>query len=99
MSNRVKCWNLYQHAKTWVVRPSELLSISNDYVAYCLDEAVFTFGTWVESELDSIEGEKAQDVNRKRRDRLYSILQMPDHVRFKSFKRPGAKQKLPKKTG
>lgn len=40
--------------------PSRLLSIQNDYEAYCLDEAVFLFGSSVEAKLHEI-GTKNQN--------------------------------------
>jgi hypothetical protein len=39
-------------AKTWSCRPSDLLNIQDDYVAYCLDQAVAYFGRTLESELE-----------------------------------------------
>lgn len=39
----------------WQVRPSELLRVRNEYVAYCLDQAVGFFGSFIEQELDAAE--------------------------------------------
>lgn len=39
-------------AKTWGVRPSELLAIDDEYVAYCLDQAVGYFGRTLDAELE-----------------------------------------------
>lgn len=51
MANKVNLWNLYKLAKTWVVRPSDLLNVKDDYIAFCIDEAVATFGDEIEAEL------------------------------------------------
>jgi hypothetical protein len=52
-------WLLYQEAKLWGVRPSQLLGLdrpgrSDDdgYTAYCFDQAVGHFGVSVEAELE-----------------------------------------------
>ena len=76
-------WALYNHAKTWGVRPSELLDIDNPYIAYCLDEAVATFGNGVSNELESVEGKSKSQVNQRRRAVLGKLLKLPDEVRFK----------------
>lgn len=39
-------------AKTWSCRPSDLLGIEDDYVAYCLDQAVGYVGRTIEAELE-----------------------------------------------
>jgi hypothetical protein len=45
-------WLLFVDAKTWGVRPSSLLAIEDEYVAYCLDQAVGYFGRTLEGELE-----------------------------------------------
>jgi hypothetical protein len=45
-------WLLFVDAKTWGVRPSELVAIDDEYVAYCLDQAVGYFGRTLEAELE-----------------------------------------------
>ena len=56
-------WVSFQMAQTYHVRPSELLlgavGPENDYQAYCLDEAIYFFGSHIESELTKAE-EKAK---------------------------------------
>lgn len=44
-------WRLYTTAKTFSARPSALLGIENDWVAYCLDNAVSLLGNSFESKL------------------------------------------------
>lgn len=43
-------WNL---ARTWKVRPSELADISDSLTAFYFDRAVATFGTEVERAMDN----------------------------------------------
>lgn len=81
-------WKLYQEAKTWGRRPSQLLGIDNDYHAYCLDEAVATWGSYVKSELDKVEGKNDKEINAKRQRKLLQLVEAPDAVRFKSLRNP-----------
>lgn len=39
----------------WQIRPSDLLHVSDEYVGYCLDQAVGFFGSFIEQELDQAE--------------------------------------------
>jgi hypothetical protein len=39
----------------WGARPSEFLRVEDDYVGYCLDQAVGFFGSFIESELEQAE--------------------------------------------
>lgn len=59
-------WLLYNQAVTWRARPSELVAIDDEYVAYCLDQAVFHVGTTIKSELESVEGKTDQELTAKR---------------------------------
>lgn len=42
------------------IRPSELLGIDDPYEAYCLDEAVLSFGDGVRAELDKVKGKNQE---------------------------------------
>lgn len=37
-----------------------MFGITNDYVAFCFDEAVGTFGIWIEQQLQEVEGKGAK---------------------------------------
>lgn len=65
----------------WGVRPSELMGISDDYVAYCFDEAVGLFATHVRAELDKIEGKNAKSTEAKRKRKLELLLRDEDEPR------------------
>lgn len=83
-------WSLYQHAKQWTVRPSELAGLTEegDYYCYCFDEAVSSWGNHITNELDKIEGKTDKEVNRKRKNKLLQLIQAPDSVRFKPLRKP-----------
>lgn len=58
-------------AKTFHQRPSAVLGFADagDYMAFCLDRAVWYFGICVESDMDKVEDElpeKAGKVDRER---------------------------------
>lgn len=74
-------------AKTWNCRPSDLLSIDDRYVAYCLDQAVGYFGRHLEAELEKAgNGAKNdQEAEWKRRlvmDRYMSDTDKPQRGMF-----------------
>lgn len=75
----------------WGVRPSNLLGIDDPYRAYCLDEAVGSWGTYVTNELDKIDGKTDKEVSRKRKNRLLYLLDAPVEQRFRSFKKAKGK--------
>lgn len=61
-------------AKTWTVRPSQLLGIKDEYVAFCLDEAVAFFGNEVEAEINGIEGRNPRDTQVRQERKLRELL-------------------------
>lgn len=63
-------------AKTWGVRPSELLAIDDEYVAYCLDQAVGYFGRTLEAELEKAgsDAKNEQEAEWKRKRILSDFL-------------------------
>lgn len=84
-------WSMYQDAKLWNCRPSDLAGIEEDYYAYCFDEAVATWGNYIVSELEKIKGKKEKDVERKRHNRFLQLIEAPDSVRFRSLKQAKGK--------
>jgi hypothetical protein len=47
-------------ATTYHVRPSELLSVrDNSYLAFCIDRAVWVFGTCLDADMDSAQEDPA----------------------------------------
>lgn len=67
-------WELYQRSKQWGTRPAEILGIDDDYVAWCIDQAVFHFGVEVEGALNKVEGKTKSEIERKQRQVLDKYL-------------------------
>lgn len=80
-------WGLYQNSKLWGTLPSKIMGVKGKYRAYCFDEAVSTWGTFITNELEKIEGKSDKEVNRKRRNKLMLLLQVPDEQRFRKPKK------------
>lgn len=57
---------LYVDCKTWSCRPSDILQIDDDYMAYCLDQAIGYLGRTIEAELDKVEGKTREETEQKR---------------------------------
>lgn len=57
---------LFNQATTWRVPPAELLSIDDEYVAFCLNQAVFHVGITIKSELEGVEGKNSREIEQKR---------------------------------
>lgn len=67
-------WKLAEALHT---RPSAVADIENSYEAYCFDQAAATWGMYVQSELDKIEGKTQSSVQRKRENKLRQLLAEP----------------------
>lgn len=58
-------WRVYSVAKAFKQRPSDLLGISEDeWMAWCVDEVVWTWGVYVEAEIRKAEKGKRQDTGK-----------------------------------
>lgn len=77
-------WMLYNQAKRWSTRPSDLLAIESPYTALCLDQAVAYFGDQVSAALERVDGKTAKDIESKRYSLLLKYLGAPDEQRFAS---------------
>lgn len=76
---------MYNNARTWSCRPSDLLDLSDDpYRAYCLDEAVSYFGGLVEGELNECEG-TGDDLLRQRQRVLDSYFKPENEMPTKGM--------------
>jgi hypothetical protein len=58
---------LFVDAKTWSCRPSELMALDDEYVAYCFDQAVGYIGRSIEAELDKVEAKTPAEGEQKRK--------------------------------
>lgn len=47
-------WSVFLMAKEVHARPSELLNIRDDYEAYCVDEVVLMWGSYIEEEVGKV---------------------------------------------
>lgn len=59
-------WQLFNQATTLQTRPSELLGVTDVFMAFCLDSAIYSFGTALQNELDGVEGKNKNEIKRKR---------------------------------
>lgn len=74
-------WEIYQTAKTWKCRPSDLLHITDAYTAYCVDGAVAEFGRALEGELSGVEGKNKKEVESKSKRIMRRWLDLPQQFR------------------
>jgi hypothetical protein len=77
-------WSVFLEAKTWRRTPSELFSIDDPYVAYCLDEAVAMIGGWITGELEKVEGKTQKAVEVRREFVLKRLLTKGSGARFQT---------------
>jgi broad specificity phosphatase PhoE len=78
----VQLWDLYQSAKTWKCRPSEIMNIQDDpFAAYCLDIACAEWGKAIENALGDVEGKTKKEVQRKSEQVLRKWLGLPQQFR------------------
>lgn len=70
-------WNLFNTAKTFQARPSDLLAIDDTLAAYCLDSACAEFGNALQGELNGIEGKNSKEVEMKSNRMIRRWLDLP----------------------
>jgi len=69
-----------------------MVDIQDSYKAYCFDEAIGAWGSYLTNEMEKIEGKDAKSVERRRRNKLFQLLDIAPEVRFKQVgARPVAK--------
>lgn len=70
---------MHKQAEQYHCRPSQLVGVTDEYVAYCVDEAAFLWGMTVESHLlQLVEGEDSKDQRRMMRQREMQRLMKLD---------------------
>lgn len=87
VQNSMQVWELYQTAKTYHVRPSDLVAVDDPYAAYCLDTAVGEFGRALDAELNNVEGKTKKEIKMKSDRILRRWLDMP--LRFRDPAKSG----------
>ena len=58
-------WQLYQQAKTWGTRPSDSVGLEGGWVRWDFDTAVWSFGSYVEGQLDEVERKAMNSQGKK----------------------------------
>lgn len=74
-------WQVFQTAKTFNCRPSELLDIDDPWTAYCLDSSIASYCNAAQNAVDSVEGKTDKETNRKRQRELDKWLGVPARYR------------------
>lgn len=59
-----------------------MMGIEDPYAAFCFDQAVGEFGSYVKHEVQSIEGKNAKAVEGKRKIRLKALLDSDSKAKF-----------------
>jgi uncharacterized protein (DUF2252 family) len=68
-------WQLFLQSQEYHTRASDLLAIEDSYTAYCLDEAVWVFGTSVRERIREASSSKGKnDTEDKQRARAENAL-------------------------
>ena len=82
---------MFQTAKQFNTRPSELLGVADPWTAYCLDNAVAHFGTSLEAELESITGKTDGEITKKRKRTMEKWLGIEPKYRSPMSAKGGSK--------
>lgn len=75
-------WNVYVEAQTWRSRPSAMMNITDEYVAYCFDEAASEWGNYIRGKIDSVEGPNTKVIAARQETLLRQLLRgegLKDH--------------------
>lgn len=67
-------WSLFQTARRFSARPSELVHITDPFAAFCFDDAVSYLGMYIESELSRVRGKDERETEQKMKLRLRRLL-------------------------
>lgn len=76
-------------AKEFQARPSELYGIHDDYDAFCFDRAVYTFGTYVESEVEKA-GEQGKTKDQRKKNAEAKLKALLSGKKEKQYADPAA---------
>lgn len=73
----MQLWHTYSVSRQYRTRPSELVGLTDTYAAWCFDEVVYLFGTYVESELRAAEegAKTAKQAANKRKLKIHMLLE------------------------
>jgi hypothetical protein len=76
----MQAWNLHQLSKTYGQRPSSLLSIDDDWIAFQFDTAILSFGLEVEARYEerNKKGARKRTLKQASNDERTSVLSLFD---------------------
>lgn len=66
--------NAFLQAKQWGKTPAEVFGITDEYTAYCFNEAIAIFGHWIEEELEKVPGKTDKERKGNRSLMLKSLM-------------------------
>lgn len=78
-------WDVYNLAKSTGRRPSEIIQLDPEeypWQAFCLDKAVFNFGTAVSNDLQAVEGKTVKERESKQQRVMDRYFPAPGGKRF-----------------
>jgi hypothetical protein len=78
-------WRLINVSQAWGARPSSLIGVENDYVAYCLDEALSVLNNGINERVNAVaqaQDRKAASIEAKMRRELSKILGIDDSEQY-----------------
>lgn len=83
-------WQLFNLAKTYHCRASDLLGIENTWDRFKVDRSVAVFGNALKAELEEVEGKKKKEIQKKRDQVLSRWFPEARSAEPKKFKDPGS---------
>jgi hypothetical protein len=92
--NGMLLWDLFNKCDTFGCRPSEMLGVTDVWMAYEVDSAVYTFGSALKGELESVEGKNKTEIKKKRERILRKWFDLPQKFRNPGMVGPGIEQQV-----
>ena len=96
-------WAIWKKSKVWRTRPADLVGLDDPYVGWCFDDAVYAWGSHVDSEIEKAVAEnnkkkhgRRKDENQVRQAKLSELLDLPMEVRYRSFREAAGKAPIVK---
>lgn len=84
MTKLQNVWRLAKLATRTNSRPSELLDVTDPYMAFCVDEAVMVGAQLIEDELEKITHKKPKVQAQRRQTKLAQLLGTAEMVQYKT---------------
>lgn len=87
MTSTGQSWRLWNLSKAYRARPSEMLGLENTWDSFCLDSAIWVFGSHIENEMNKIEAKTDKEREHKRDSVLRRYI--PELAKAQKFADPG----------